>query len=218
MIGLNHIAHERQSRTASLALGGKAALKNSVADFRRDARAGVVHAEQQAALALADADSDLAGNVCWGGAHGVKGVFDQIAKDGNQTGNRHILSISQQNAAWIKGKANVQLRRAIRLADEQGGDRRIVNAVADIINRLHAGLCDTQHIFLGALGLAQLQQTENDMQLIRKFMGIGAQRFYNVLYAGEILRELGRLGAVAENGNRALNFSVAVQRNAVRDD
>lgn len=61
-----------------------------------------------------------------------------------------------------------------------------------------ARLRQTQNVFLGLPVFPELEQTENDMQLVGEFVRIRPQRLYDMLYAGQILRQPCDLGAVAE--------------------
>ena len=94
MICLYHFLYKGKTRAASLALCGKAALKQALLDLLCHARTGIIDTEQQAACSLSNADGDFTRHIRRRAAHGIKRVFYQIAEHGNHRRNRHKLSVS----------------------------------------------------------------------------------------------------------------------------
>ena len=56
------------------------------------------------------------------------------------------------------------------------------------------------------------------MELVGELVGVGPQGLHDVLDPGEVLGQLGDLGAVAENSDRAFDLPVAPERHAVGYD
>ena len=148
----------------------------------------------------------------------VKRILSQVSKNGDQTAHRKILSVSMQLTRRVEHKPDAQLCRTIRLADQQRRNRRLPNTLRNIADRVRTRLRQMQHILLRLLVLAQLQQTEDHMQLVGKLMRIRPQRTDYVLHAGQILRQPRDLGPVAENSDNTLHLAVPPERHTVGND
>ena len=123
-----------------------------------------------------------------------------------------------QGAGRVQGEQDIQFRRAIGFSNQQSGHGGVLYPVTDVADGLRAGFGDSEHIRLGVLDVAQLQQPKDYVELVGKLMGVGSQCLDDVLYPGQVLGELGYLCAVAENRHSPLNFSVVPKGNPIGKD
>src|SRR5580658_180547 len=117
---------EAQSRTLSDALGGEERLKQTLADFRRDARSVIANFDQQAVQLARRADPQLALAL-----HGVDGVVDQVSPD--------LVQLTAARANLGQGAVEIQLRHDA-----------VFHAVPQHQQRAFETLMDV-HLLLGSL-------------------------------------------------------------------
>ena len=169
------------------------------------ARAGVVYAQNQSEVFLTDADRDLTGQRSRRVAEGVECVVDQIAEDGDVQVGAQVGAERVHLGGRVEFELDAELGCMAHLADEQGSDRRVGNALGDKADGLGTGLGDVQHIFLGLVGFAQFEQTQDDVQFVHKVVHVGAHGLDDVAYTGQVFGQTGDLGAVAEDSDCALD-------------
>lgn len=107
-----------EPRSTAIPFGGEAPLKDMLLDFLRHAGPGVVYAQKETVGPLPDADGDFTGDIRGGALHGIKGILDEVAQNGDETSDWQILPISMQGAGRVQGEQDIQFRRAIGFSNQ----------------------------------------------------------------------------------------------------
>ena len=101
------------------------------------------------------------------------------------------------------------------LTYQQRPHRGLADLVHNAAHRHPLGPGGIHNVLLGLFRLSDLEQAQDHMELIHKFMGIGPHSLHHMLHARQIIRHTGQLGAVAEDAHRTGQRSILIQRHPV---
>ena len=147
--------------------------------------------------------------------HGIQRVLNKVAQHRHQHGDLLLVRAIRHQALFRQLKGKAALGGALHFTYQKAGDHRGFYAVLNIADVRLVAMGGLQHVLLEFAIAFHIQQAEDHVQFIHKFMGGGAQGIDIAHHTVQPLQQLADFGLIAEGTDGADHGLLAADRHRV---